>query len=178
MVQCFPFPLDKNVTDEEVQQHMQPYLDSLTEEVSAPSPVELDAEAEVRDAGAVNSSTNGKQNGNSAGNVQRDELSAKLKTFLADVYNHPFINLTTRYKELGLSASAGDTAKDQLLRRGLCEVVEITLGGRGSSAKYLAFTDAGFAALGVEPNRRINPSNFRHSFWQDRIAKWANGELN
>jgi hypothetical protein len=113
--------------------------------------VEADAEAEARDA----------------------ELHAKLKPFLIDAYNRPFVNLTTRYKELDLSPSAGDDVKKKLLRQGLCEILSINLGGKGGSAKFIAFFDTGFQFLGVASNHRIHKSNFEHSFWEDRISKWA-----
>jgi len=179
VIQCFPYPIEKNVSDDEVKKHMKPFEEKFSEELEAASPVEIDAEAEVRDANS-NGNADGNHKGHADGKAGTEnkkpvgeQMPAKLKTFLTDAYNHPFVNLTTRYKELGLSSSAGDSVKDQLLRRGLCEALEITTGGRGSSAKYLAFTDAGFTALGVEPNHRINASNFRHSFWEDRIVKWA-----
>ena len=113
--------------------------------------VEADAEAEAREA----------------------VLHAKLKPFLIDAYNRPFVNLTTRYKELDLSPSAGDDVKKKLLRQGLCEVLTVNLGGKGGSAKFLAFFDTGFQFLGVASNHRIHKSNFEHSLWEDRIAKWA-----
>lgn len=100
------------------------------------------------------------------------ELQADDKTFLIDIYNRPFISITERFESLELTAGKGSRLINRLLNTGLIEKIEINLGGRGGSTKFLALTKKGFELIELPIKQGFSRGGgFEHTFWQFAIAK-------
>lgn len=147
VVQFLPYEIEKNVSNEEVKEHMKPLLAEFDERHGFKQ-----EEQEMQ-----------------AADEKQEELTKEEIRFLMDMYNRPFLNLTERRNALSLSADKGTKLVKNLQDKGLCKTIEINLGGRGKLSKYLAFTNEGFKAIGMQEKYKINDSNFEHSFWEDRI---------
>lgn len=149
VAQFLPYEIEKNVSNEEVMQHMKPLLEKINTE---------------------HGFTKEEQEMQAADQKHEEELTKEEIRFLMDMYNRPFLNLTERREALNLSIDKATGLVKKLVKAGFCEVLEINLGGRGKLSKYLAFEDAGFKVINMPENYKIHKSNFEHSFWEDRIA--------
>ena len=83
--------------------------------------------------------------------MQNGEVSAQEKAFLFEIYNHPFTNVTEKYKQLNLSASVGTRIVSALERKGFVRKHNLNLGYRGGVTTFLSLTDEAFKILNVEP---------------------------
>lgn len=148
LAQFIDYPLEKNVSNEEIKEHMNSLLAGLDEKYCL-----KEQEEETKPASKA------------------EELTEDEKRFLIDVYNRPFLNQEERAKALEISNTLIERIGYNIEKKDLGKILKIHFGGRGSSCKYIAFTKKGFEAIGMKPDFKINKSNFEHSCWQDKIAK-------
>lgn len=152
LVQFIDYPLEKNVSNEEVMQHMEPLLEKINAEHGIGEEQEPIVTSEVKAE-------------------DKEKISEDEEEFISSIYGKPFFKTKERYNSLKWSDCKGDSIKDKLLKKGLCETININLGGRGGMAKLFALTDKGFKAINKPKKHKIDKSNFEHSFWQNRIAE-------
>lgn len=147
LVQFIDYPLEKNISNEEVMQHMKPLLEKINAEHGFVQEQEIKPEE------------------------KHEEPTPDERIILSGIYSEPFLNINERCKKHKISTGFGRYNLIERLTKKLklCDIVEINLGSRGRSPKFFVFTDAGFALIGKK-NYKINRSNFEHSFWQNRIA--------
>lgn len=153
LVQFLDYPIEKNVSNEEVMQHMKPLLEKINAEHGI---------GEEQEAAAISEAQTKKK---------EEELTKEEIRFLMDMYNRPFLKLKERRDALGICITTSAKLVKKINDKGLCGIIEINPGGRGKLSKYLAFTNEGFKAIGMQEKYKINDSNFEHSFWQNRISK-------
>lgn len=99
-------------------------------------------------------------------------VSQKEKELMMDVYTRPFINLTRRYSDLDLSAGKGTRIVKALIRKQLVKVLEINLGGRGGSTKFLELQQEAYKILNMPPKKYGRGTGFEHYFWQYKIKEY------
>ncbi|MEO0075361.1 MAG: hypothetical protein ABIK31_04540 [candidate division WOR-3 bacterium] len=100
------------------------------------------------------------------------EITSEEKSFLMDIYNRPFISISERYKSMNLSAGKGTRIVKSLVRKNLCKIVEINLGGKGGNTKFLILTEKAFETI-VMPEQQFHTKGggFEHYFWQFKLAE-------
>lgn len=148
LVQFNEYPLEKDVSNEEIKEHMKPILERLDEELG----LRQDEVTVVTEA------------------KPEEKLSDDERRLFYNIYDDPFKNITERYKGLrGFTAAKIMDLVKKFERKGLIKAIEISEGKKGNVPKYIAFTKEGFKAINVEPNHKIDDSNFEHSFWQKKI---------
>jgi hypothetical protein len=127
------FPLEKNVTDEELKQRMQPFLSRL-QEMSKPR-----TQVPVENADQVEPEARKIR-------LKMPDLSKDAKALLTDVCEHPFRGLSTRYKLLNFSGRRAESAKTELIQKSLVKEVSIKFGSYRPVA-YLVLTNLGLKFL-------------------------------
>lgn len=147
LAQFVDYPLEKNISNEEVQEHMNPLLEKLNAEHGFAEEQEIVEE-------------------------KQEEPTPDERIILAGIYSEPFLNINERCKKHKISSSYGryDLIKRLTKELKLCEIIEVNLGRRGRNPQFFVLTDAGFKVL-EKRDVKINESNFEHSFWQNRIAE-------
>jgi GTPase SAR1 family protein len=118
MIKTEDFPLKKDVSDEEIKQRMKPVLEKIRKRPE-----------EVK---AVSS--------------ERAFLSDDAYRLLLNVNEHPFNGIAARQKELGISATRLEKAKQELITKGFVQQLELALGGRRPTA-FLVLTQEGISFL-------------------------------
>ena len=102
-------------------------------------------------------------------------VSREAWKLLLDVNSHPFYpSLARRYERLKLSANKGNSAKNELIRRGLVKEFRIKLGLRRPST-FLVPTNLGLSFLrenGIDVSKwtRIGRQGFEHNLYCITIA--------
>jgi hypothetical protein len=124
LLKSFDYPLEKNVTDEELLERMQPFLSKLSGKVI---PVYAYPQRDRQ-------------------RVQLPKISEESEKLLFNVNEHPFTGLSTRYKMLGLSGRKAEAAKRNLIQKELIKEVEIALGSY-RPVKFLCITKLGLDYL-------------------------------
>jgi hypothetical protein len=140
------FPVEKNVSDEELRQRMRTAIENLLME--------------------------GEEKAEEVKPLSLSEDSLKL---LENINFHPFNGIVSRQRELGISATRIEKAKQELISNGLVEQVDISLSGRRPTS-FLALTDRAFQLLeakGLDVNiwRHAGNVGFEHLLYQVLI-RW------
>lgn len=123
------FPLEKNVTDEELKRRMKPFLSKLQETSQPRTQVPVEKVELARKEG-----------------LKIPDLSEDAKVLLIDVCKHPFRGLSTRYKLLGFSGRRSEAAKRELVQKNLVKETTIKFGSYRPLA-FLVLTDLGLQFL-------------------------------
>ncbi|MEM3490087.1 MAG: hypothetical protein QXO75_10615, partial [Nitrososphaerota archaeon] len=152
MLRSQDFPLEKNVTDEELKQRMSTVLERL----------EAMGKAHEREKEKL-----GHKSEESA---KTRELSPYAKALLLDVNSHPFRGLSSRYKALNFSSRKGEQAKKELIQKGLVTEAQVKLGSF-RPLKFLVPTREGLKTLEKMGQKTrlweyIGYSGFEHRFYQ------------
>jgi len=152
LIKTEDFPLEKNVTDEEVRQRAKPILDNLTIR-PAKEPIDAETIAEA----------------------QHTNLSTQAWMLLKDINEKPFQKLSTRVKELRISARKAMEAKDELIRKQLIKEMRIRLGAQRPVSLF-EITAQGKDRLkqaGEETKKWdwVGHVGLKHAFYQALIAK-------
>lgn len=106
-------------------------------------------------------------------------VSKELLDYLEEVAKAPFVNTTARDSALGLSASAGNRIRRELVDRGLVTKVAINPGGRGKRFQLLELTRQGaqlLESLGVRVRVGDGRGGLEHRFWVHTISEWLTSE--
>jgi len=152
LTKSFDYPLEKEVTDEELKQRMSLILSRLNKNVIPASPKQKGRTIEPR----------------------LPILSEDSRKLLFHVNDHPFTGLSSRYRKLGFSGRRSEVAKNELMKKGLVEEVEVVL-GRHRPVKFLVITRLGLNYLrhAKQENRLwdyIGHVSFEHRLYQVLIA--------
>jgi hypothetical protein len=122
------FPVEKNVSDEELEQRMQPLLPELVVKPTGD-------EKAVRERDGV-----------SQNSIEMTEpkitfptISEETWKLLLDVNKHPFKGIAGRYKSLNLSGRKATQAKTELIEKGLARELSVVLGNH-RPVKFLVLT--------------------------------------
>jgi len=103
----------------------------------------------------------------------RIKISRDAEDMLIRVKRKQLI-ITALYKELGLSGYKGQRCKQELLRSGLVDEVEIPTNKRGRRMKLLQVTPKGseyLKALGVESGGK-GRGGAKHVYYQQKLKDW------
>ncbi|MFH0795990.1 MAG: hypothetical protein V2A65_02920 [Candidatus Omnitrophota bacterium] len=161
----FPdFPIEKNVSANELTRHMQNFASELG----------IPQERKEQHANFIPIPLPGKKE-----EVKKDTTGArsKEKDILVDIYFRPYDFKTQHYKNVGLSAGNGTAIFKSLVSKGLCIEEEINLGGRGGLTKFPVLTEKGYAAIGMQPKPHIGRgTGFQHEYWQVKISEHLKGK--
>lgn len=133
------------------------------------NPRPSDANANIPPRHVVSASIPQAQPSDENAEGKRQENERRCFLLLADVARNLASGVAQRYQRLGLSGSAGDATKTELLRRGWVRNVTVRLRGRNITS--LPLTSAGLAALRsggfhesyAAPDDRAGPE---HEFWK------------
>jgi energy-coupling factor transporter ATP-binding protein EcfA2 len=147
MIKTEDFPLKKDVTDEEIKQRMKPVLEKIRKH--------------PEEAKAVSS--------------EKVFLSDEAYRLLLNVNEHPFNGISARQKELDISATRLEKAKQELITKGFIQQLELALGGRRPTA-FLVLTKEGIRFLesrGIDTRlwAYIGRVSFEHMLYQTLI-RW------
>jgi hypothetical protein len=132
MIRSRNFPLEKNVSDEELKERMKPVIEELSEaklkaEVKQRSPIEL-------------------------------PLSEDAWKLLIHIHEHPFQGMVGRTKELKLSWRRIELAKQELVERGLVNEKNIQL----IAKKPTLFLELTEEALNLLESKGLDTSQWKH----------------
>jgi len=147
------YRLEKDVTDEELEERMRPVLSKLNEMVV---PVRKSPERAISTKPII------------------PRLSGDAEGLLFNVNVHPFKGLSNRYKMLGLSGRKAEAAKNELLRKGLVEEVGVVLGSH-RPVKFLVISGPGLEYLRNTGRQTglwdyIGHVSFEHRLYQVLVA--------
>lgn len=158
------YPLNKNVSEEELERHMQNFIPELRF-----IPAEITKEAKEESMWWEEKTQTAKKETE----VKEEKvISQDEKAFLMDIYLKPFLSITQHYQNLNLSAGKGNSIMKKLIRKQLCSIEEINLGGRGGLTKFLVLTKKGYEAIGMQEKKHAGKgAGFEHEFWQNKIAE-------
>jgi hypothetical protein len=146
------YPLEKNITDEELKERMSPILSKLSETVvpalSQPQEKTIKPQLPI--------------------------LSEDAQKLLFNVNDHPFTGLSSRYRTLDFSGRRAEAAKDELVKKGLVQKVDVVL-GRHRPSKFLVITELGLHYLRSSKKEtelwdHIGHVSFEHRLYQVLIA--------
>jgi len=118
LIKTEDLPLKKDVSDEEIKQRMKPVLEKIRKH--------------PEEAKAISS--------------EKVFLSDDAYRLLLNVNEHPFNGIAARQKELGISATRLEKAKQELITKGFVQQLELALGGRRPTA-FLVLTQEGISFL-------------------------------
>jgi len=140
------FPIEKNVSDEELRQRMKPIVESLLKA--------------------------GKEKVEKVEEVRLSEDSWKL---LENISLHPFNGIVSRQKELGISVKRFEKAKQELISKGLVEQLDISLSKRRPTS-FLVLTDKALnileaKGLDISIWKHVGNVSFEHMLYQVLI-RW------
>ena len=146
------YPLEKEVTDEELKERMSPILSRLSETV-------VPASSESKEETIK---------------PQLPSLSEDGQSLLFNVNDHPFTGLSSRYRTLDFSGRKAEAAKEELLRKGLVQEVDVVL-GRHRPVRFLVITDLGLHYLRSSKKETklwdyVGHVSFEHRLYQVLIA--------
>lgn len=141
------FPLEKNVSDEEVKARMKPLIERLYRKFGEGS---RDEKPEAK-------------------------LSEDAWKLLENINSHPFSGISGRQRELGFSARRIERAKDELMMNGLIKRVEIPLTSRRPTS-FLVLTSKALQILeakGFDTGlwKHVGNVGFEHMLYQVLI-RW------
>jgi len=151
LMKSFDYPLEKEVTDEELKQRMRPILSKLNKIVV---PASLKSQETIKPRLPI--------------------LSQDAENLLFHVNDHPFTGLSSRYRTLGFSGRKAEIVKKELMEKELVQEVEVVL-GRHRPVKFLVITNLGLRYLKhVKQETKlwdyIGHVSFEHRLYQVLIA--------
>lgn len=137
-------PLNKDVTDEELLQQMKPVLSELI--IQSNDIIQTDEQK-----------------------VTLPNITENAKLLLYDVATHPFKGIVGRYKSLGISLRKSNSAKKELVQKGIVVELDIKLGARRPT-KFLVPTNLGFKLMEetghqIELWKRTGRQGFEHQLY-------------
>jgi hypothetical protein len=106
--------------------------------------------------------------------ASEEGLSQSALQMLIQIAQKPFLSLTQRYRQLGLSVAKGVKLKEELLSLGLVKQVSVPLGKPGGEIMLLELTDRG-KAIAEKMGIRIEEKGrggVLHKFWQNQIKEY------
>jgi len=152
LMKSLDYSLEKVVTDEELRERMSPILSRLNKMVVSAS---SEPQAKVKKPLMSN-------------------LSEDSRKLLFNVNEHPFTGVSSRYNTLRFSGRRAEAARDELMKKGLVEEVNVVL-GRHRPVKFLVITDIGLHYLrSVKQETKlwdyIGNVSFEHRLYQVLIT--------
>jgi hypothetical protein len=160
--------LRKDVTDEEIKQHMRPHLTALMRGCVRRTEWSEQKEAQPGHEAAQ------PHRSSTAASAEPPALSEDEQELLRSIHSDPNLTITQRRDALGHSTHKANELKKALLRSGLIEEFTLNLGARfGGTVKLLALTKEGCKAIGKRPDREPTENVSRqHWWWQQQIARF------
>jgi hypothetical protein len=171
LIRIPPFPIEKNVADDEVATHMAPLVQQLR---YRPSMRQTDPPLHTSGPETVNDAEPASPPGEASPEPKVAGLPFGLGkpefAYLMSVKTHPFLSKTERNRELGLTAHLGNRFSRALEEAGLVVPVAVAIGRRGRAAIYLELADKAVAVIG---HQHLGPGKggFEHVFHQQRIGR-------
>jgi hypothetical protein len=155
------FPVEKNISDKELLKRMQPILSRLKRTVKTKPTVEKTARPEPMIKKILQTS-------------EFPPVSEDVRALLTNINSHPFMTISSRCKALGLSGRKIESAKAEIVEKGLAKEVSIALGSH-RPAMFLVLTDLGLSYLrnsgqDVGLWERVGSVGFEHRLYQVLIA--------
>jgi hypothetical protein len=152
IIRSFDYPLEKNVTDEELKQRMSSILSELYKTVV---PVSTQPQEKTI-------------------KPQLPTLSQDAQKLLFNVNEHPFTGLSSRYRTLGFSGRRAEVAKEELIQNGLVKEVDVVL-GTYRPVRFLVIADLGLHYLRSHGTKTklwdyVGHVSFEHRLYQVLIA--------
>jgi hypothetical protein len=146
------YPLEKDVSDEELLERMGPFLSRLDSAVVPASQQHQDKPAEP----------------------ELPTLSEDADKLLLNANEHPFAGLSSRYRMLNFSGERAQAAKEELVRKSLVKEVDVVL-GKHRPVRFLVITDLGLNYLGSFQRKTdlwdyVGHVSFEHRLYQVLIA--------
>lgn len=172
---AFPnYSIKKDVSEEELESHMSSFIPELSfspAEYEKPEP-----EKATKDEIRTETQTRTKKEPEKEREEKKEKAEAEIpqdeKAFLMDVYLKPYFSITQHYQNLDLSAGKGNGIIKKLIRKQLCNIQEINLGGRGGLTKFPVLTELGYNAIGMQEKKHIGRgAGFEHEFWQNKLTE-------
>jgi len=170
LIQIPKVEIEKNVTDWEVEENNQRWLKNLSfESGTIESVAEINTESNPKPATAEETPISAAPDTEECNEPEIPcNLTQELYEFILHIKDHPFLNMTERYKELDLTSYKGNKLSSILLERGLCSEVRIKSSGKGRPKKYLALTKAAIEHFGPQ-NLGKGHGGFIHRYYQHRL---------
>lgn len=138
MIATEDFPVDKDISNEDIQSRMQTLLQELI--------VKTENESDDSSLSAENPETEVDETNQDKLHIKLPTLSEDAWALLLDVNSHPFKGLSGRYKSLNLSGRRATQAKNELIETGLVREVSVLLGSY-RPVKFLALTPMAIHSL-------------------------------
>ncbi len=176
LIQIPNLQIKKDVSDAELESHMKPYFSTLNFKARVLRPETTQSytappqESESPKQQETSEEAKPEKNKSKVTPSFPFDLTEKEYAFLMDLKNHPFLSLTEKYSSLGLTNYMGNRICQSLLEKGLVREIEIRLGTRGRSPKYLEVTQKAEKAIGRQ-NLGKGKGGFEHVYHQHRLQK-------
>jgi hypothetical protein len=155
IIHSAPISLDKTVTDEELRMKMQTVIAELEK-----STIEKNAKDVVKIEEPP---------------AKFPQISEEALALILDVNAHPFKGFVARCQSLGLSIRKAESAKSELVSKGLAKEIGTKLGKSKRLTKFLVLTELGSKLLrkaGYDTGlwKRTGYQNFEHQLYSVLIA--------
>jgi KaiC/GvpD/RAD55 family RecA-like ATPase len=158
LAQFIDYPLEKNVSSEEIMQHMKPLLEKINAEYGIGEEQETEASAEVKTE------------------KKEEKLTLDEKKFLFAVDSHQYkMSLTEIYPIAGFKKCKGTKISQSCRNKKLIDIIEITK-GKGVSKYPVLLADA-YKILDIEERKFEGKGcGYEHLIWQHLIAEHFKSE--
>jgi hypothetical protein len=134
LCKLYPFPVEKNVTDKEVDEIMAPRIEELMKKVIPADYIKIKPMQEQ---------------------MANEKLDFKYLRWLFDIENQRFININKRREKLGLSTNAVNEIREHLQDKGYIITHRVALKqGRGRPFEFDDLTESFYERFDTEKNRR------------------------
>ena len=164
------FPIDRYVSDSEVDEFMRPILDAFTIKPRTPLS-EVLAKGKEGDRPKAEYRENGREPDDFRVDVEDVIKTRKdeVRDFMIHIEKHPFLNVTERYSDMGLNTYKGNKIQKELLESGYLREIKV------GKSTYLDLTDKGMEAIGSEKSRFRGRGSFDHILYQEKIREYYEG---
>jgi Helicase HerA, central domain len=153
MIHIPELQVDKNISNDEVEKHMQPILTELE-----PESPEVNVE---QTPGSQSKPTSQNQE-------QPSTLSDNETALLWDIKNRPYIPATERQRSLNFTTYMAGKLYSELIEKGYLIEYEIKVNLRGRPQKFYELTKQGINLIGKQ-NLGAGKGGFLHRFHQHRL---------
>lgn len=161
------FNIGRYVSDSEVDNFMGPILDAFP--VKERTTLSEVLEKERREEGPKEEyRKRGEETDDFRVDVD-DEIKTRkdeIRDFLIHIEKHPFLNVTERYRDMGLNAYKGNKIQKELLD--IDYIREIKVG----KSTYLVLTEKGMVSIGSERTGFRGRGSFEHILYQEKIRRY------
>ena len=169
LIQIPEFNLERYVSNEEVDEFMEPILKSYKITPCIPLNEMLERKEEKpfdRKSEKVKGEAKKTDGFKKEAEEKKSKQSVLIRDFLIHIEKHPFMNVTERYSALGINTYRGNKIQKEVVEDGLVKEIRV------SKSVYLELTEKGMDAIGSDKGRLKGRGSFEHILYQEKIREY------